>query len=169
MREKVLDLLIKQRVVRIEPRLDGLFVEITHEFLIQPVLDAIRARHTVKDFQYREAIRILTRYAGTTFSPVSGNLPTKDEFEAIHANRDRIVWAPEAIELMVRTAIARGVERSALEVWLKEAALHSVLFEHALRKLDQFPENNDQKSIMSRGEWLALEAGFNPDPPGDLQ
>src|SRR5262249_33584970 len=42
-REALLSQLVDRTIVRVDPRLGGQFAEITHEFLIEPILEAIAA------------------------------------------------------------------------------------------------------------------------------
>lgn len=118
-RKELLDLLINHTIVRIEPRLGGYFVEITHEFLIAPVLEAIR-RALNKDPEYgryRLALRTLERLHG---SSIAGTTPvlSSQEFWILHRNQMAIRWDGWSAELMLRCAVAYGAERDVVETWL---------------------------------------------------
>jgi hypothetical protein len=68
-RNSLLAELVNHTIVRTERRLGGYFIEITHEFLISPVLEAIRdeSNRNVEYSRLRWALRTLERFQGVTF------------------------------------------------------------------------------------------------------
>ena len=118
-RRELLDSLVNHTIVRTEPRLGGYFVEITHEFLITPILDAINTALN-KDSEYkgyRLALRTLERLYG---SNLAGNTPplSQQEFYTLHRHRAAIRWDAWSYELMLRCAIAYGAMADILlEYW----------------------------------------------------
>lgn len=118
-RRELLDLLVNRTIVRTEPRLGGYFVEITHEFLIAPVLAAI-AEAGSKDPEYRAykiALRTLERLHG---SSIAGTTPplNHQEFLILNRHRDAVWWDSWSAEAMFRCAIAYGY-RDLMEIWLQ--------------------------------------------------
>lgn len=119
-RKELLDLLVNHTVVRIEPRLGGYFVEITHEFLIAPVLEAM-SEALSKDPEYgryRLALRTLERLHGSSVAGASPGL-SHPEFSLLHRHEASIRWDAWSAELMLRCAIAYGVDKDVLMIWLQ--------------------------------------------------
>jgi hypothetical protein len=117
-RQELVKKLVNRTIVRTERRLGGYFVEITHEFLIVPILAAIR-KDLIGDVDYsrfRWALRTLQRMVGVRLTRRS-HLLLEDEFTILHENRDRIRWDAFTTELMFRSAIDLGKVRSILEWW----------------------------------------------------
>lgn len=164
LRERALAALLDARVLRVERRLNGDFVEITHEFLIQPILDETQARRTREETELRRAIQSLTWHTGTDFRANASTLPSLDDFELIHQNRDRISWSPEATRLMMCAALVRGAPRAALLEWIKaQVTEHSSSLDEVLER--QFKEDHGRRP-MPRTDWLVLEAADGFLPPG---
>lgn len=105
-RGQLLDLLIRRRFVREEKRSGKVFIEISHEFLIEPMLEALASPETI---DYREAIRTLERYAEVEFRFGLGQLLNPHEVHNLHAHREQIEWPAWATELMLRSVIFRSV------------------------------------------------------------
>jgi hypothetical protein len=80
-RVKLLKDLVNRTIVRTERRLGGYFVEITHEFLIGPILEAIRDAllQGAEYSRFRSALRTLERFEGVSFSG-SSRLLSRQEF-----------------------------------------------------------------------------------------
>jgi len=118
-RKELLNLLVNHTIVRIEPRLGGYFVEITHEFLIGPILEAI-AEAGNKDPEYRSyriALKTLERLHG---SSIAGTTPplNHQEFLILHRHREGVYWDSWSAEAMVRCSIGYGY-RQLMEIWLQ--------------------------------------------------
>lgn len=110
--EQLLVRLENQRIVRTEVRLGGYFIEITHEFLIDPVLRAIE-RFLMSDASYsrfRALESELEHYASKNFRVGTNNLLPKEDFAILNAYRDYLSWQPWTIELMLRCAVVFGAE-----------------------------------------------------------
>jgi hypothetical protein len=106
-------------IVRTERRLGGFFVEITHEFLIGPILDAMRETLT-NDIEYgrfRWSIRALERLQGVGRGP--GRLLSEQEFNTLYEHRDDIRWNRWGMEVMIRSAICHAADRKVLRYWLE--------------------------------------------------
>lgn len=111
-RTRLLEILSRHRVVRVEQRLGGQFVEITHEFLIPSILAKIRTVLNADPVysRFRWAIRTLERFEDIDFRAGSSNLLARPVFQELNQRRDEIDW--EGVgrewskELMFRTAIA---------------------------------------------------------------
>jgi hypothetical protein len=120
-RNYLLGELVNRTIVRTERRLGGYFIEITHEFLIAPVLEAIRdeAIQNVEYSRLRWALRTLERFHGLSFGSGPARLLSPQEFLALHEHRDAIKWNCWASELMLRSALSLKPERDVLSVWLE--------------------------------------------------
>jgi hypothetical protein len=122
-RARLLDMLVNRTIVRVERRLNGYFVEITHEFLIRPVLDAIQEQVTKHPAltRFRLAIKTLEAFEQSA-STGSWNRQVLQEqdFLTLHENRGRLVWNVSTRELMLKSAIKYEVAKDILLVWLKE-------------------------------------------------
>jgi hypothetical protein len=115
LRQRLLAKLVNRTIVRTEARLGGYFVEITHEFLIGPILDAALEYNTPENNKFRWALRTLERLQG---APKRLYPMSVQEFGTLHNQRDSICWNSSAIELMLRAAISLDPEREVLSVWL---------------------------------------------------
>jgi hypothetical protein len=114
-RQRALASLVDRIVVRVEPRLGGYFVEITHEFLIQPILKGVRAEITASRFRW--GIRALER---CVLQNDAGGVLTAEEFRVLHDCRARVFWDDAAREVMLRSGVRLGVARDVLRYWLEE-------------------------------------------------
>lgn len=119
-RASILSNLVRGNIVRIERRLGGHFVEITHEFLIVPILEALRDELTSNSEygRFRWAIRALEGLERMGFEHGSQRCLSKQEFFAAHDNRARINWSEWALEIMVRSAILFSMGREILRTWV---------------------------------------------------
>lgn len=120
-RERLLENLERQRIVRVERRLGGQFVEITHEFLIAPVLDKIQTMLN-PDPEYgpfRWAVRTLERFEDVDFRAGSRALLGRTVFRDLTAKRDDLVWNEWSTELMFRSSIALGADARVTRDWAK--------------------------------------------------
>ncbi len=116
-RERLLDNLINKTILRTERRLGGNFVEIVHEFLIGPILEALRDKLNA-DVQYkhlRGALRILeSLYVNRAL----GTAPLQpDEFRLLHERRNEIAWNAWGAELMLRSAVKTGASKTTIAAW----------------------------------------------------
>ncbi|MEX2109587.1 MAG: hypothetical protein WD802_03190 [Gemmatimonadaceae bacterium] len=109
------DLLLEmqnRRIVRVEWRLGGQFVEITHEFLIEPILQAIRVdlQGDSETARFVDARRELERIAAAEIRSDERLLLSPHQFEILEANESRIVWSRATAEAMLRSAIVNAWE-----------------------------------------------------------
>ncbi|HEX8118453.1 MAG TPA: hypothetical protein VF521_14350, partial [Pyrinomonadaceae bacterium] len=121
LRRRLLDRLVDRTIVRTEPRLGGHFVEITHEFLIQPFLEE-NSQLWAADPDYRRRRLVfgkLERLWGSELAGCESPL-SPAEFAALHGIRENLRWDAWGAELMLRTAIQHGAGEEELRVWLKK-------------------------------------------------
>jgi hypothetical protein len=122
-RRRLLEQMRTRSLVRIEERNGGLFVEITHEFLIEPMLAAV-AREQLRDERenrFRFALRTLERAHDDARADAT---LAADEFAALDRARGRIRWEAWAVELMFRSALRCG-DPSAVVYWARRYAAES--------------------------------------------
>jgi hypothetical protein len=141
-RGTLLDRLAENRIVRVEQRLGGQFVEITHEFLIAPVLEKIRLVLNPDPVygRFRWAIRTLERFEDIDFRAGSPYLLSRQVFQDLDLKRDEIEWNDWSTELMLRSAIALGAAPDILREWTDryrkrghEPDIEAILDEERLR------------------------------------
>jgi hypothetical protein len=117
--EKLLEKVEASRIVRVEPRLGGSFVEITHEFLIPSILAAIR-EYLITDIEisaFREAVRSLRRLQELGFGRADDPELSARYFLRLHARRRYLTWSGYASEWMFRASILHGMKRGILRYW----------------------------------------------------
>jgi conflict system STAND superfamily ATPase len=105
-RERLLGQLEKQSIVRAQWRLGSQFVEITHEFLIEPVLRAIREElyGAPDNARFVAARRILERLTmSSVFRTDERMLLNPRELETLLENAARIRWDALSAEVMLRS------------------------------------------------------------------
>jgi hypothetical protein len=118
-RRGLLQGLVNRTIVRVEVRLGGNFVEITHEFLIPSIQEAM---HEIffSDFEYqrvRAALQTLRSLReGSVGTDLDGIL-SREAFVALHDNRASIVWTPLTTEVMLRGSICYSADREAIGGW----------------------------------------------------
>jgi hypothetical protein len=120
-RRELLDKLALARIVRIEQRLGGQFVEISHEFLIASILAKIReVLNANADYgRLRWAIRALERFKDVPFRADASQVLGRQLFEALHDFREKIDWQDGdwATELMLRSAVICKAPPAVLREW----------------------------------------------------
>ncbi len=123
-RDRLLNMLADKRIVRIEQRLGGQFVEITHEFLITSILDKIQnvLNANPEYSRFRWALRMLERYVDGDFRSASTQLPDKTQFEDLDERAEDLAWNLRGIELMLRSAVARGAGNGRMQYWAERYA-----------------------------------------------
>ena len=106
-RERLVKRLVSGRILREEQRLGGLFCEITHEFLIAPILTAVKElAQNVEYSRFRWAVGTLQQLAGTGRHARDVGTLRISEFLATHDNRARLVLDNWLREVMLRSALA---------------------------------------------------------------
>jgi hypothetical protein len=126
-RAMLLDRLIDAKVVRCEVRHGGEFVEITHEFLIQPIQQAI-AQELHKDPEYgafRRAISTLEdlRHADRVDSESPRDVAlSRETFTVLDKNIEKVEWDAWAREVMLRSTILNESDRASIGRWVKRVA-----------------------------------------------
>jgi hypothetical protein len=125
-RQTLLADLVDNTIVRVEQRLGGHFVEITHEFLTKPILTAIHQKlYQAPDYnRFRAAVRALEPYEYTDFRRAAEHLLNEHEFQDAHRSRERIWWGRESSEVMLRSAIVLGRSPKVLRTWFDRYRAH---------------------------------------------
>jgi hypothetical protein len=152
LRQHLLDRLADRTILRTEHRLGGYFVEITHEFLIDPILEA-NNQAWAGDQEYRRyrlTLRTLEYLYGTS---IAGNevILTWQDFMVLHQRREMLRWNGWGTELMLRTAIRNTSKKDVLNVWLEAFGAHGM--EPTFSTL--FP-NGGEKALPAGKELLSL-------------
>jgi hypothetical protein len=119
-RRRLLSELDKRNIIRVEPRLGGRFVEITHEFLIRPIQQHI-TQLLIQDPDYsrlRDAITALRALEHQDFRCLrSVSHLSRPQFDSLHAHREALEWTPWAREVMFRATIGLGADPEAARTW----------------------------------------------------
>jgi len=119
-RRRLLSELVNRNIIRIEPRLGGRFVEITHEFLIRPIREKI-TQLLVQDPAYarlRDAIAALRELEHQDFRCLrSEDHLSRAQFESLNTYRESLQWPAWAREVMVRAAIRLGAKPDHVRAW----------------------------------------------------
>jgi hypothetical protein len=106
-RRQLLTQLVELRIVREEGRLGGRFVEITHEFLVDPILAALKELVQNVDYtRFRAALEAVAQIAAEEADPRTVGALRLPQFLALHDNRERIVMNDWLRELMLRSALS---------------------------------------------------------------
>ena len=121
-RARLLGQLVDRTIVRAETRLGGQFIEVTHEFLIDPIKEAIqRVLAESPDHKpFTLALDALERVRDT------GNLKGTDaslmewEFEVLDRHAGEIEWLAWGSETMLRNAILWEAAPEVLERWMSQ-------------------------------------------------
>ena len=111
LRERLLAALLEQRIVRRERRPTGDYYELTHEFLIEPVLKELRT-NTEYDAISRALAALMGRVGGEVAEPLPDHI-----FAALDQHENTLSWSPAATEVMFRNAIIHGASRMVLTKW----------------------------------------------------
>ena len=118
-RKKLLNELQDYRIVRIEGRLGAYFAEITHEFLIPSVLDAIE-KHIIRN-RYnrylRGAIRDIYRLIQFDFRSSINSSLHLDEYKTLHKHRANLNWSEKTSEVMFRNMVINGMPKDVIFEW----------------------------------------------------
>ena len=162
--QKVRNLLLSElengRIVRTEQRLGGHFVEITHEFLIKPILEGIRT-YLTDDAAYnrfRQALNELGPFEKSNFRVGTGTLLPKSTFRVLDRFRDVVAWPDWTVELMFRSALlhqdAEDTDEAVVRLWAEkfEQSYQAVSAPNMLQKMDDYKAHDRSLSL---GElWL---------------
>lgn len=116
-RGRLLGQLVNRSIVRSETRLGGQFVEITHEFLIPPIREAIQTVLSCAPDHKRfvRALEALERAQDTIEATAPSLMPW--DFEALDRKALEVEWPPWAVEAMFRNAVAHEAAPEAIERW----------------------------------------------------
>jgi len=150
-RGRMLAELVKKAIVRVEPRVGGEFAEVTHEFLIDSILDSIHAAEPDQKF------KDLERASMAAARPASESGDSWEEFtsgdlSAIERVKEWLYWEAPLAERVFRSAVARG----AGEELIKDIAARLGSGEMPSISLGEAVE----KESLTRDEWRASETGW---------
>jgi len=102
-------------IVRQEARMGSQFVEIAHEFLIEPLQSEIVQHVTQSEKLFRFAQRAVAGAFATRGARASRDLAqraenlTRNAVIALLENADRCHWTPDVVDLLVHAAIQKGL------------------------------------------------------------
>jgi len=122
-RQRLLQGLVDRTIVRVEVRLGGSFVEITHEFLIPSIQEAMQ-EFLVRNPEYqrlKSALQTLRSLGATTLGTSMEGVLSRNAFATLHEQRDKVVWTPFTTELMLRGGVFYGDKDAAAE-WCQRFA-----------------------------------------------
>ncbi len=164
-RARVLDLLENRTIVRVEPRLGGYFVEITHEFLIEPIRDAIRERLNPNPLhrQIETAIRTLEASLGADGMIV--RLPDLGEFLTMHEVRHDIRWTHVSTEMMLRAAIVNDAPPEAMQWWIEQLADGSRDHPMSEDVIDSLKDRARNRQLLNKAELSQLRGRVPAERP----
>jgi len=120
-RKNCLANLINRNIVRMENRLGGQFLEITHEFLIDPIRKEV-SRELYSDLSrrnFRQALIVLSHCEAMSLGIDMDEDFGQADFRAIIDYSEEIAWSHWACELMLRRAIEYGTGKAVLGKWLE--------------------------------------------------
>lgn len=119
-REQLLYEMAKQTIVRFEARLGGRLVEVTHEFLIAPIRQALaeEMNRSPANVGFRQTLRGLETYRYQDFRSDLTKLLPATSVSILHENRERIAWTLWATELMLRSVVALRSEPALIQEWM---------------------------------------------------
>ena len=111
--------LVDRTIVRAETRLGGQFIEITHEFLIAPIKEAIQKAHSKAPEHKRFAFALAALERLHQMGIAGGTTPTllPAQFEALNRQVEDVDWPAWAVEVMFRNAICHEAEPEVLWRW----------------------------------------------------
>jgi hypothetical protein len=126
LRKRLLDRMVDRTILRVETRLGGQFVEITHEFLIPSIQEALRR---LLNYPLRSSLRSLIAASSvdSLARPDFESVLTSSEFRILHENRRKIVWDDCATEVLFRAAIYFGSDREVVRIWSESYAARDVV------------------------------------------
>lgn len=126
-------------IVRQEARMGSQFVEIAHEFLIEPLQAEIVQHVTQTEKLFRFAQRAVASALATRSGAATRDLPqraenlTKNAVVALVENADRCHWSPEVVDLLVHAAVQKGLSANGF----------AALFDIRARVLDRHARHGD--------------------------
>jgi hypothetical protein len=158
-RQRLLQGLVDRTIVRIEVRLGAEFVEITHEFLIPSIQEAMQDI-LLTDVEYQRLRTALQTLRGLRAGDIGTDLEgvlTREAFATLHHHRDRIEWTPSTSELMLRASIFYGRDGETIGSWSRvfaEMSSDSDVF----AILERVELGDSTRDILSAEELRALNA-----------
>lgn len=155
-RKALLDKLVNRTLVRVETRLGGHFAEITHEFLIRAVQEALQEfLYSHAEYQrFRVALRALAESRRNHAASTAAELD-KGDFQSLDRNRLRVSWNDWATEQMLRACLQHADPRPGLRDTIGHWIGAAAQFAQAL-DADTLRQRIDEASPLSGRElsWL---------------
>lgn len=123
-RAELLAQLVNRTIVRAETRLGGQFVEITHEFLIAPIKEAIQQIMFATPGQKRFALALDALERVREMGTDRGTKPSLMdwEFDALDRKAGEVEWPAWAVETMFRNAISHEAQPEVIRQWADRLA-----------------------------------------------
>lgn len=116
-RADLLAKMIQRNLVREELARGGLFVEITHEFLVEPIRAELATHAGYAAL--REALRSLERFLNRDFREGAHAVLPPAELEYLHQQARVIHWPDWAAELMLRSAVRHAPAGEMVRCWAR--------------------------------------------------
>lgn len=113
LRQKLLVHLEHRRILRKEPRGNEVYYEITHEFLIDPILHELRT-----NLHYGNISRAIWALRSRLDGAVSQPLP-EYIFRTLEEQKDNLSWTPTATEVMLQNAVLLDTSRETIRGWVR--------------------------------------------------
>ena len=158
-RERLLANLVARTIVRVETRLGGQFAEITHEFLIPPIRDAMQKElYADVDFtRCRLALRTLGRLQADYQPKDAAELMALIDFDLLNKYRQRVEWNAWGIDVMFRLAVRIGAARENILYWARQVE-HVRSLPSALGRLmpDSVPTQPTAEGAADATSWEAV-------------
>jgi hypothetical protein len=135
-RRDVLRQLVQQGIVTLEPRLGGLFAQLSDDVLVKCVLEVLRAEVATRSqlVRLRDAMEALDAALKADFRVDSRRLLMQRELTELHKQRAQVTWTAESTELMLRSMIVLEHPPELVREWAARYA--------------QLPDLPDAKSLV---------------------
>ena len=144
LRNEMLNQLVKHAIVRIEPRVGGEFAEVTHEFLIESILDIVQAIDADPRFRDLQRVSLAASTCATGQGSSSWEEFSSADLGAVARVRSWLHWDAGTAEAVFRSSVVRGADED--------------LIRHAAERLEG----------QSIPVWPLSEAANRP-PPSPIQ
>jgi hypothetical protein len=119
-RRKLLKQLTLRKLLREEHRGGTVYVEITHEFLIKPILDHLGRDSEWTFLRLRQALEEMhLRASGTRASEEQARPLAREHCEIVHESRDLLDLDAWCVDLMFRSVIEHGLPPPVVGEWVR--------------------------------------------------
>lgn len=162
LRIELLGQLQNGNIVRIERRVGTHFVEITHEFLIGPIQQALR-REITRNIGYREFLTALEDLAraklGRGLREERRELLKSSTIEVLEQHESRLRWGYLGTEAMLRGAILAGLDEATLERWSERLRDGEEMWD-AARLLDESQSGGRKSRLLALDELAVVNTAI---------